>query len=805
MRGAPTGRNRGAGPQTPVQFDGTHKARRAWENPGGKDSGLVVVPIPQSYRSLGWRIATIALGLGILCGTAGAAAPVPLTTLHAIRSLTKAEIAEGIPVAFEATVTYYSKGDDNLFVQEGDEAIYVETKLGLNFAPGDRVLVQGKTRASFSTDIISDKVTVLHHGAPLKPTEADFGQLIRAERDCMLVSVHATVRSADGLYLGNFGEAYLHLQMSGGYIDATVVGNDPEDLRKLLDAEVEVTGAVSGKFDSKMQLIGIILEVPSTADVKVLKRAARKVEELPFTPMDQILSGYAVQDQTQRVRVQGTITYYQPGVAVVLQDGAKSLWISTHTSEMMQVGDRAEATGFPDARSGYLALDDGEVRDTHIFQPVAPQPSVWRHLADWNSGDATGHQNDLVSIEGTVVAAVREASQDEYDLRADGKLFSAIYRHPPDNRKLSSMKQIEEGTKIRVTGICMVVQGNDVNPSMQEVPFNILLRSFDDIVVVAEPSLLSVRNLMYLVGLLLVLLLAAGMRAWISDRRVRYQNATAAYSERRRSRILEDIHGTRPLAEIIEQITELVSFRLRGATCWCQVADGARLGNCPTNLEPFRVISETIPAHSGGSLGTIYAAFDRRTPPREDEREALSGAVGLAALALETRRLYSDLRHRSEFDMLTDIHNRFSMESCLDEQIEYARKTAGIFGLVYVDLDEFKQVNDVYGHLVGDLYLQEVAQRMKQQLRAEDMLARLGGDEFAVLLPSVRNRFEVEEIATRLQRALAQPFVREGCVIHCSASVGFALYPEDGTARDTLFSVADSAMYDNKSSRRLGR
>lgn len=757
-------------------------------------------------RGPGWRIGMFALVLAAVCGGAAWAADArPLTSLHAVRLLTSAQAAEEIPVAFEATVTYYNKGDVDLFVQEGEEAIYVQTKQGLDFAPGDRVLVHGKTRASFTADIVSDKVTVLAHGAALKPVEADFGQLIRAERDCVLVSVRGTVRSADTVYVGNVAEVYLRLLMNGGYVDATVVGGDPGVLTGLLDAEVEVTGAVSGKFDSKMQLIGILLEVPSPSNVKVLKRAAKNVEELPFTPMDQILSRYSVQDQTQRVRVQGTITYYQPGSAVVLQDGAKSLWISTHSSELMQVGDRAEATGFPDARSGYLSLDDGEVRDTHIFQPVAAQPSIWRHLADWSSGNGMGHQNDLVSIEGTVVAAVREASQDEYELRADGKLFSAIYRHPQDNRQLPAMKLVGEGSKIRVTGICMMAQGNDVNGTAQEIPFNILLRSFDDIAVVAEPSLLNVQNLVYLVVVLAGLMFAAGAWAWMSERRVRYQNATAAYSERRRGRILEDIHGSRPLAEIIEEITELVSFQLHGASCWCQVADGARLGNCPANLEPFRVVSAMIPGYSGSSLGTVYAAFDGRTQPRADERESLTGAVGLAALALETRKLYLDLRHRSEFDMLTDIHNRFSMEACLDKQIERAREMAGVFGLVYVDLDKFKQVNDVYGHMVGDLYLQEVAQRLKQQLRGEDMLARLGGDEFAVLLPHVRNRFEVEEIATRLQRALAQPFIREGIVLQCSASVGFALYPEDGTARDTLFSAADAAMYRNKSSHNVGR
>jgi diguanylate cyclase (GGDEF)-like protein len=367
------------------------------------------------------------------------------------------------------------------------------------------------------------------------------------------------------------------------------------------------------------------------------------------------------------------------------------------------------------------------------------------------------------------------------------------------------MLKIPAGTKIRITGICMVVQANSVDPTEQEVPFNILLRSFDDITIIASPPLLSVRNLILVVGLLLVLLFAAGGRSWFIERRVRRENASMAYIERRRSRILEDINGSRPLAEIVEQITELVSFKLDGAPCWCQIVDGAQLGNCPSSITSFRVVHEPIPSRTGPAHGTIYAAFDPRAKQQSVESETLFAAAALTTLAIETRRLYTDLVKRSEFDVLTDIHNRFSLENYLDKQIEVARQNAGIFGLIYIDLNDFKQVNDAYGHHIGDLYLQEVAIRMKHQLRSADMLARIGGDEFAVLLPKIRSRAEVEEIAHRLERSLDEPFAAEGFVVGGSASIGLALYPEDGTTQDSLLSAADAAMYVNKHIRRERR
>ena len=157
---------------------------------------------------------------------AGEAGPGVITSLHAIHNLTKAQAGSGLPVAFEATVTYYNKSGIDLFVQDGDAAIYVETKGNEDLTPGDRVVVRGKTRNSFTTDIVSNSVNVLRHDTLPKPVPADFQQLIRAQRDCMLVSVRATLRSADIANLGNLHGTYLKLLMDGGSVDATVVETD---------------------------------------------------------------------------------------------------------------------------------------------------------------------------------------------------------------------------------------------------------------------------------------------------------------------------------------------------------------------------------------------------------------------------------------------------------------------------------------------------------------------------------------------------------------------------------------------------
>jgi diguanylate cyclase (GGDEF)-like protein len=369
------------------------------------------------------------------------------------------------------------------------------------------------------------------------------------------------------------------------------------------------------------------------------------------------------------------------------------------------------------------------------------------------------------------------------------------------------MMKIPLGSRIRVTGICTMMDTRSVTPG-NEVPFNILLRSFNDIEVVAKPSWMNIRNLILAVSLLLAVVIVVGGWGWMLRIKVHQQTATLASMaqlEQRRSQILEKINGSDPLPDILEEITGLVSATLNGATCWCELPGGTTMGVCPHDRSSRRVVQMEIPGHSGTSLGTLFVAFNSLAPPDAKESEALFVGIRLAALAIETRQLYSDLRRRSEFDQLTDIPNRFAMEKFMKMRIEEARGSGSIFGLIYIDLDRFKPINDRYGHHAGDLYLQAVAMRMSKQLLGSDLLSRLGGDEFAALISLKLGRFELEKIVVRLQSCFLEPFSIEGHLIKGSASIGFALFPEDGATPDELLNAADAAMYVAKNAKRAGK
>ena len=707
-----------------------------------------------------------------------------------------------LPVEFEATVTYYRDYDTDLFVQDGDSAIYVDYRAGANLVPGDRVLVRGKTQESFRPIVVADDVTVLRHGSLPRPVPATAAELFSGRLDSVLGSIRGTVRSAQMVWSAGRRNIYLKVLIDGGYIDAAVNSENAGAVDHLLDSEIEMSGVITSEFDQKMQQSGARFDVQSLDDVRILRPASTRPQDLPVTPLEDVLGGYNIQDFSRRIQVEGTITYYQPRRAVVLESGNQSLWIVTQTDIPLRIGDIAYASGFPNVRNGYLTLDYGEVRDTKQFNPVPPRPLAWNQIGFAQFAFM------LVSAEGELVSQAREAAQDEYVFTSHGHLFSAIYRHPRgmSPAELPSMKDVAPGSRVRVSGINMFYSSD---PFDGPVESNLLLRDFDDIAVIAPPSLLNMRNLEIVIGVLFLAILGIAARGWRLERRLRRQTDSLAARteheaeiERRRSRILEKINGTGPLGDILEMVADLVSFRLGGIPCWCETHDGGRFGACPPGAPTANVISEELRAGSGASLGHLFAALPQDAKPGPLQWDALSKGASQASIAIETRRLYADLVRRSEFDNLTEAHSRYYLERELDILIQFSEVSGGTFGLIYFDLDGFKRVNDSYGHRVGDEYLQQVALRIKSQLRSQDKLARLGGDEFAVLVPLVPNRSDLQEIIVRLQASLREPIVIEGNALPSSASFGLAVYPQDGTTRDELIDIADAAMYAAKFDKR---
>jgi len=165
------------------------------------------------------------------------------------------------------------------------------------------------------------------------------------------------------------------------------------------------------------------------------------------------------------------------------------------------------------------------------------------------------------------------------------------------------------------------------------------------------------------------------------------------------------------------------------------------------------------------------------------------------------KREEGELYELATHDALTGLPNRFFFSERFRHALAHAKRAGNLIGLLYLDLDRFKPVNDSLGHKCGDKLLQAAARRIKRSVREGDTIARLGGDEFAVILEHLPRPRDAAATARKLLRALARPYLLDGHKATVTASIGISVYPLDGDDIEILLKRADGAMYRAKTGR----
>ncbi len=183
----------------------------------------------------------------------------------------------------------------------------------------------------------------------------------------------------------------------------------------------------------------------------------------------------------------------------------------------------------------------------------------------------------------------------------------------------------------------------------------------------------------------------------------------------------------------------------------------------------------------------------------EDEMGYLARAFN--AMTEAVRREQAKLHRQANFDTLTGLPNRMMAFDRIKQEISRAKRSDQRFAVFFVDLDNFKNVNDSLGHAVGDELLVAIGTRVQACIRESDIVARLGGDEFVVLAPDIANEVKVEEFAERLIKAVSEPQELAGRHVVANCSIGIAIYPDNGKSVEELMANADNAMYQAKSTR----
>lgn len=217
---------------------------------------------------------------------------------------------------------------------------------------------------------------------------------------------------------------------------------------------------------------------------------------------------------------------------------------------------------------------------------------------------------------------------------------------------------------------------------------------------------------------------------------------------------------------------------------------GAELRDDPTALGAVVLIAAAamVPLLLRALASRLLVALDAAS----SERDALRSE--LAAVHQSHERL----RHLAYHDTLTGLPNRGLLYDRLGVAVRQAHRRGSGIGVLFIDFDGFKAVNDSYGHDAGDRLLVELASRLRDGVRAGDTVARLGGDEFVVLLDGATGPEDAARVAAKVLEAVRAPFRHGGHDLAVTASVGVSTYPEDGASAEALLRSADAAMYEAK-------
>jgi diguanylate cyclase (GGDEF)-like protein/PAS domain S-box-containing protein len=219
-------------------------------------------------------------------------------------------------------------------------------------------------------------------------------------------------------------------------------------------------------------------------------------------------------------------------------------------------------------------------------------------------------------------------------------------------------------------------------------------------------------------------------------------------------------------------------------------------------IHPMETGEQDVVLHRGRNLrknGSSYPVEVRlqlstqETPP----------ILVVTALDITEREVYEQkLTNQANFDQLTKLPNRHFMLSHVDRGLSRARRAENSLALLYMDLDNFKNINDSLGHSAGDELLKQAAERIRSVLREQDTPARLGGDEFLIMLEELGNPEDAEVVADKLVKMFKKPFILDSRQVYSTTSIGISIYPDDGDTVEMLMQNADTAMYQAKSSGR---
>jgi diguanylate cyclase (GGDEF)-like protein/PAS domain S-box-containing protein len=566
----------------------------------------------------------------------------------------------------------------------------------------------------------------------------------------------------------------------------------------LVDAKVRFKGVCGTAFNQRNQLVAIHLMMPGMSYSRVIKAAPTDPFAVPTTPVNKIGIFSAQSADLHRVKVLGTITARFPGQGIFLMDATGGVYAESQDGSPVGQGDEVEIVGFP-ARGNYSpVLRSAGIRPTGKHQAIVPS---------WIEGKSAlrgGSDAGLVMISGTVQAVNHVKASYSLAMQSDDHVnFAANFAVPAEHSLPPSV-----GSRLQLTGICSIKTDENGNPGA----FEIVLRTPNDIKLLASPPWLTSRRAAFILSAFVILTTA--VFGWVVILRKRVRNQTQLIKARLENEVVLEEKYRR----IFERnLTGLYVANADGEIVDCnetcaQILGYSSRGALLRDSREAKRITSQFHRHFDEN-SNIEKAQIRNAECRFQRRDGswrwvlvnirLANHVDASTTSFEAglvditdRKTAEDqVQYLAYYDSLTGLPNRALLKDRVVNALAGAVRRNEKVAILFLDLDRFKIINDSLGHSYGDLLLKEVATRLKRLARKEDTVARVGGDEFLIVLTAVKDEADVAIAAERIGRELENEFVILGHTFKVTCSIGISIFPEHGLDEEALIKNADAAMY----------
>ena len=466
----------------------------------------------------GVRIAVLTSLVSLLCF--GSRLPVlaadtpdrVLTTAAEVRGLSAADAEKHYPVKLRGVVSFYDDGLFSRFLQDDTAGIYLQVTNTLALHAGQLVEVDGVTGpGEFAPVVMPTNIKVLGDGKLPEAKPSSLERLLSGAEDSQMVEINGNVRAAR--FEKETGNYLVDVVVDGerfNVITKQLPVAKPEDL---LAATVRVRGVCSTLFNHQRQLFGFRLLVPNADGLVVGQAAPADPYDAPLQPIDSLLQFTPQGSLGHRIKVTGTVVYFQPGNALFIQDGSHGLHCQTLLREPVQPGDQVEVLGSP-AKGEYTPiLEDAIYRK--IGSGAEPKADVvelskvltgTHDVLDLNDMLTGVHDCRLVQVSAKVLERVDRGVNQFLLLEAGDFVFQAYL---PQGAIADQFAGLVNGSEVTVTGICLIERGNNwqAGKDWRAKSFRLLLRSPKDVQVLQTPSAWSYEMLVGVAGAVEVVLL----------------------------------------------------------------------------------------------------------------------------------------------------------------------------------------------------------------------------------------------------------------------------------------------------------